>query len=332
MRAIVRELAVFMSLCLLAALPWLVKSAVYTGNPVYPFLARWFEPFADRAGQVHFDAKSFMAAPLPGDRSPARVVGLLWELSAGKEIGPALLLFLPMLVFFRGLRPQVKAILGYGAASFIVWACATYQEPRFLLGALPLVCLAAGRGFTRLSDLRPGRYLAAGALAAVCVLNLFWAVTNAGGLGVLGLLGGTEEREEYLLSFAERHDGRLYQYPVFDYINRALPADARILFVGENQGYYCDRDFAGASPFDTNPIVTAANRSEVPGDLAVWLRQEGFTHVLVNLSELSRTERTVGSLGWSNPRSRGLFIGLFEEGLYMKLLFEVGPVRLFAVL
>ncbi len=331
-RAIAGELAVFVSLCLLAALPWLVKSAVYTGNPVYPFLARWFEPFTARAGQVHFDAQRFMAAHLPGGRSPGRVVGLLWELSAGKEIGPALLLFLPMLVFFRGVRPQVKAILGYGAASFVVWACATYQEPRFLLGALPLVCLAAGCGFARLADMRPGRYLAAGALAAVCVLNLFWAVTNAGGLGLLGLLSGTEEREEYLLSFAERHDGRLYQYPVFDYINRALPPDARILFVGENQGYYCDREFVGASPFDVNPIVTAANRSNAVGDLAAWLREEGFTHMLVNLSELSRTERTVGSLGWTNPRSRGLFIALFEEDLYTKLLFEVGPVRLYEVL
>jgi hypothetical protein len=71
----------------------------------------------------------------------------------------------------------------------------------------------------------------------------------------------------------------------------ALPKSARVLFVGEPRPFLFPRQFVAASYYDScplrAPIERAANSEAVLG----WLRDQGFSHLLVNWGELDRLAR-----------------------------------------
>jgi hypothetical protein len=84
-------------------------------------------------------------------------------------------------------------------------------------------------------------------------------------------------------------------YPAAAQINRHLPADARILLVGEGRGYYIERAYAASTPFD--PILVerlAARAVRERLGLAALLRREGFSHLLVNRAEMARVADLAG--------------------------------------
>ena len=83
----------------------------------------------------------------------------------------------------------------------------------------------------------------------------------------LSYVTGQESRDAYLTRF-------LPDYPVFQYVNRELPATAKIylLFVGR-RGYYCERDYFHDGGELPGLLLSAIQTAKEPGQMGKHLKQ-----------------------------------------------------------
>jgi hypothetical protein len=274
------------------------------GNPVYPFASAWFGAPPGDSYRAALHRLDLERPELPAS-SPGEWLVLPWRFTMApwvrdEMIGPALLASLPILLFAGG--AGAAALLGLSGAYAAPWI-ATSPQARLFLHGLGLLAACAGAAWGRLlarsgSVARLGGCLLSVAIAAA-VLNL--AVAQRALSDPFQVVAGMESQDAYLSRMVEGH-------AAISFINRALPADSKVLFVGEIFGYHCRRPYLLGSKFDTPPIV--AYISAAP-DLEAFCRRlsaEGFTHVLYSQAQLRRfTSLPERYLAWPDERSRGIY-------------------------
>ena len=95
-------------------------------------------------------------------------------------------------------------------------------------------------------------------------------------------LSGKVSRDQYI----ERYRP---EYPVMQFINKNLPANAKVLFIFMgNRGYYCDRCYVFDMVRNKSMIANIIKNTHDPEALANILRKNGITHILTNISILNR--------------------------------------------
>jgi 4-amino-4-deoxy-L-arabinose transferase-like glycosyltransferase len=149
--------------------PWLIKNAVFVGNPVAPFFNEvfpnpHFTPSWENGYRAHFRSYSY-----PPDEYPWYTYPL--ELTVrGKRLegltGPIFLL--APLALFAWRKPAGKALLAAAAVSFLPWF--SNAGTRFLIPTLVFVSLALGLALLSL----PSRWAA----AAGCAVLLAHAISS----------------------------------------------------------------------------------------------------------------------------------------------------------
>ena len=160
------------------------------------------------------------------------------------------------------------------------------------------------------------------ALALMMLINLLSVAAMIPGYGLLGPALGRESREEFL-------SRTFYAYDAFRFCNERLPQSAKILFIGENQGYYCDRDFLANSPLDDNIIVGIVNSSNSGTEIGEKLKEMGITHVLYNASEAKRVDRDYSSFNWADEEAEARFLHFLFSGEFLRLVFSRSGVLIY---
>lgn len=213
---------------LFAATPWVLRSAIVTGDPFFPFFTEVFDSSRIHDTEItalgaHESIKGsglwyFLSFPWNIVMHPERFDG--WSKSPG---GLVLILGVPGL-FLGG--PKARRLGAFSLCGMVAFYhfqhLARYMLPFFV----PMMAVAAVPCVTP-----------KWARVAVPV----WVVGAAVGLTVFAAMVhfkvpaalGLEDREAYLTRRVER-------YPVFAYINRNLPKDAGILTL-DPRTYYIDR-------------------------------------------------------------------------------------------
>ncbi len=84
---------------------------------------------------------------------------------------------------------------------------------------------------------------------------------------------------------------------VAETLNRRLPEDAKILILGQQNGYYLER--VSVFDFDYNyPVLKRlTEKSSTPGGLYTQFRKNGITHILYNANSMLGTGIRVAGLG-----------------------------------
>lgn len=262
--------------------PWLVKSAIATGNPAYPLLygvfggPDWSLELGTRftnwqqgmgMGREPFD---YLLLPLRvillGDRGYDHFDG---------SLGAFWLVLLPLAMFFIRRNTLVRQCLGVAGLYFVFWAL-TAQQMRFLLPLLPLLALATATAVEEvICRLRTARerwvaQVLALLLAFALVVGVNAPVLAAGYRTLARYAGPTEPLLESVVP------------PVFRFVNKELPANARILFLGTNQGFFCHRDYLADSFFEASQITDWLAPAQDLAAVSELLRQRGVSHVLVD--------------------------------------------------
>ena len=181
----------------------------------------------------------------------------------------------------RGRLAGVMAIAGFGA-----WA-ATGTLPRFLT---PSVALLAALAASAAARSRAGRWASAVGLGTAVLFGAVFNVQQLAAIGGLRLLRGTAA------SVAPRwvsNDPRSLFAS-----SSSLPADARVLFVGEARGFGFPRRFIAPSQHDVSPLRAVLEGSVSPAAACGELRRQGFTHLLVNWGELGRLAASYPVAPW----------------------------------
>jgi hypothetical protein len=283
--------------------PWLVRNAILTGDPVYPFLSGLFA--APLAAHGMADVAR-VAALIPGSGwehpTAAQVATLTTFAPVGDAgaIGPAYLALLPVAAWaaWRGRRGLGGALAATACAAVAGWAAGP-PTGRYLLPALAPLAALAGAGAQRvlLAAPRPARRWLAGALAAVAVWSALGGTTPLE-LDRLACTLGRGSADEVMARYAS-------YWPAVRVVNERLPAGARVLLVGESRAMYLDRAVVLDDPFVTPLLATLAETQPSAEAVAAELGRRGVTHLLLNRREAARIAELNGRTEYLAPLSPG---------------------------
>ncbi|MCP4654617.1 MAG: hypothetical protein GY856_04260 [bacterium] len=272
---------------LLLSLPWILKAAWYTGNPVYPLLHEWFggpdwsSTLTAQLGAWH--ASIGMGRTL-GDYLllPLRVIlcGAHGYDHFDGALGRFWIVLLPLVLGFGLDRALVRRCLGTAGLYFVVWSL-TSQQMRFLIPILPLVAIATAVTLAEIWERLPSKH---GRMAArwFCLVV---AVGLVAGIHGRIISGGYRTAGIYL-----RAEGELTATvvpPVTAFINERLPPDARLLLLNTNAGFFCDREYIADSFFEASQIAEWLRPAATVAELRRRLAERGITHLLVENKDWS---------------------------------------------
>jgi hypothetical protein len=228
-----REAALFLFAAAIPAAPWLTRSWLWP-----------FGPWGDAAVSSWLTEVSLWRFP--------RDAGLLWR------YGPQWLLpaLAALALWRREPPPRLAIFLTLPAAALFLLVFRYHEAWRFLLPALPMLCLAAAHWARRWAPLLvfPALFLSSG--------NELYAVSGARS----GLMPGLPSREVYLRR-------SLPHYAFF----RDVPADYDVLLWREVRGYWLPAKWRWG-----DPRLQSQVRYDSPEEAHGAMLRLGVSHVLLN--------------------------------------------------
>ena len=337
----VAKVAVWCLLALAVGSPWYIKSAVYTGNPVYPFYSHifpshyWNTGLGDAydasnasfgvgatAKEIHSPTQAVLAPwnlmmyLLPGHltQSPKPFNDVPTPLAA---LSPLLLAALFFPAFSRGASGTVKALGLYALLSFLLWFV-TVEYVRYLLPALPAFCLLAAWVLARVWGTR---WRSRHALAGLGLCSLVFTLYVGAELvwQQAPVVFGWQSRDDYITR-------GFPPYPAMQFINSRLPQSARVVFYGSPYGFYCDKPYLWGDAQHSTLIPYDTFQSAE--DLRASLAKMGVTHLLVNWrpGNFPKDGNVRGEVGWVYALTDGAGPPLFEaHGVAVFALPEAKP-------
>jgi hypothetical protein len=294
-------LCVFVGAAMLSFAPWLIKNEVMTGNPVFPLSDQLFRASPPGWGAQQTEQWN-RGHRLPDvDRSLVARFRTLWRYipaDVDQRFGPGIILIALGGLFGRR-RDRVDGILlGVLVVQLMVWLFATHLYARFAVPLLIPLGILAGRAVmgTR-SWTRHWMVL------GVVVVGGAWNFTFAARLNGREAPGGASASLIY--------DGLVPGYEYFAAVNHELAPNAKLLVVGDARAFYFQRRTDYCVVFNRSPFVDVVETSDVEA-VVQWLRDRGYTHVLVHWNEINRLARTYG---FSSAITPDLFDRLTRAGL-----------------
>ncbi len=311
----------------LAVLPWVVRNAWLTGNPLYPFLASVFARFLPD-GKLQEVAHAASGIAGNADKGGALLASLTLRtfdpLGAAGWIGPLWLMLLPLWIgtLILGRRTPRALLLAGGVLGGLVAWTQFHQLGRYLLPLLVLAAAGIGMAWEQL-------------LSAASPTLKRTAVSFIGFVLLWGIQGGLNEEvfTRVACTFG-RSDPRVLLERYVTYwaavplVNEQLPEDATLLLVGEPRSFGLDRDVIVEDPFRKPYLVEAAEEAPSARALADLLRARGITHLLYNEQEAGRIARMRGRAGYladAAPPAAARLREFLDDCL--ERIGEAGPVR-----
>lgn len=273
------------------AAPWYIRTYLETGNPVYPFA---YEVFggkywsAENAATYRGEQVSFGVG-----RAPWELARVPWDLTVHPErylnqggvigaLGVPLLLAPILLGFVRGRPRGYWLLVTFCALNLIAWFWLS-QQSRYVLGLAPL--LAATVGWAAQDSLVQVRAWTRVAVAVQCVVTLIVFIVAAGSVGLVSAF------ESATVAFYSPRSERVHEflwerssvYRLARQIN-SMEAVRKIALYDEVLGYYFDKPYVWANP--GHHTLIPYDRLSTGRELALELHRQGFSHVLLNVSNL----------------------------------------------
>ncbi|MBN1825294.1 MAG: hypothetical protein JW958_03435 [Candidatus Eisenbacteria bacterium] len=284
-----REVLLFVGLSHILVVPWMVKAAAETGNPLFPMFpaALGGEGWSPELGRRLIDWQRSIGM----GRDARHWLLLPWNAVLHGQpvyrffdgvLSPALLLWTPW-ALWRGGR-TARWFLVIALAGVYLWGAGS-QQLRFLL---PVILLLAGIAGAHWRTEKGAAGTAQAALFAVVALLLIAPVARETARDALPVVTGRENRETYL-------SRKVQSYRAFREAERIVPPGERSLLVWENRGYYWRRPYGADSFFEASALAAAADEAGSPDRWLERLRREGYRWALVN-----RTLQNVFTR-WSPP-------------------------------
>lgn len=191
------------------------------------------------------------------------------------QIHPLWLVWIPLSLWMARGSDLVRRCLWISGLYFVSWSL-TSQQMRFLIPILPFLATAAAcslAGLVSRFEPRGGRRLGE-LLVVILIVGL---VVQSGGRF---MLGGWKLAGEYLSEGSTVRQAVVH--PVYRFINESLPAQARLLMVNTNHGFFCHRDYLADSFFEASQTRQLMMGCETKSEVAEVLRDHGLTHVLID--------------------------------------------------
>ncbi len=288
--------------------PWMWKSLFLTGNPVYPFAFERLGGLHISPPRMTYQMGEFREFPFRAARDwllHPRVLLKMSGLSNNSACGGLALAFVPALLLFRNVGVPVKLLAIVVLGRYLLWSNVSniirYFAPGLALIAVLAGALVGGWGRQRIA----ARTAGLAAVLALGAVNLYGSLIVAGGSVQFfwRLLGQDPERE---FMVRQRSSYPAPAYLACEAMNRGLPSDAGVLFVGEARGSFWRGRLSAATVFDIPPVLRIFSESRDIAHAQRKLHQLKVTHVMFNSLEARRIAG-YRLFDWPDARSRELF-------------------------
>ncbi len=319
-----KKLFLYFGIVFLLLSPWLIKNHVFTGNPVQPFLNTVLG-----GENLKISGQGVVGLPTPVGSAGFKIVdGLLspWTLTlAGRHgdsmgyVGPVLLLLLPCLLFIRKTDRLIKHSLALFCAGYLVWYMGA-SGYRYMLPLFVVLALCLGWAAYFISERFKVFKLLCTAILAVNFVAVFSMALT---LGFDVYFAQGVSRDDFLSVSRPSYPNP--PYAAIEWINKNLPQDSKVFFIGESRPFRMKRDFLSYSiELNVQPLMAYLKKAKDPDDFYALLRGENFTHLLINYREAIRN-LTYKEFDWTK-KEREIFDGFwkkhvaleyFREGVYV---------------
>lgn len=318
----------FLVLAFIAFCPWMVKNLIWTGNPFFPLLGNLFPSTrgifgGEGDGLSILERRDFLygengwqIAALPlriffsgQDDAPQFFDGVL---------NPMLILFLPWA--FKGKWADEKKRFFAFAGLYLLYALFLVEiRIRYILPIVPplVILLVYGIHNLYLRIARPAWLVAP--VTLLWLWNGVYLADHVRAVSPWDYFLGREGRDAYLSRM-------LPDYPAIQYINRALPPNARIyfLFTGRRV-YYSERDYFHDPGENAWVLARMIQTAHDASDLNFKLAQSGATHLLVREDLLQRFLND--NLAPEQSRLWGIFAQRHLQGLFQARGYSVYQIH-----
>ena len=275
--------------------PWLLKNLIETGNPVYPLA---YGVFGGDEWSPAMDAR-WKPAHAASEHELRRIPEHILGAAVYNKWTSALLfaLAVPSVLLWRRNRtlPVILSLMIWG---FATWWALTHRIDRFWIPLIPLLSLAAAATWL-ISRSRVWKTYLFTTIAAVTLFNVRFC-----GLALTGFHVGLMDLDA-VRQVTIRSDIR--------YLNGSLPANAKVLMVGEAEVFdatfpllyntvFDDCLFESWTSLPQDIQRPASQRRMLPPEVILQeLRRHGVTHVFVNWGAVLRYRMTYGYTEFVEP-------------------------------
>ena len=280
--------------------PWLVKNWVLTGNPVYPLLMNvWPSQHWSTAQAALFAEKHYPSFDIAGW---LQLGERFWQYSF-LETGavPLLLMTAPLVLLVRKADAETRRAGWLFVAAYVGWWLLTFRPWRFLFPALPLAALVGGVALCAFDGEHWMRWAMRGMVGlvfgiglSVMALNVMVDVEDPETLppqmSLVQYTLGQVERDEFISRMGW---GTLE--PIV-WMNRHLPAAAKVFYVGEARTYYARNPVVWSTAFDQHVLSEVSRRATTIPQWHDLLHQHGIAYIYINNVELARLDKSYGYL------------------------------------
>lgn len=302
----IKHAALFAAVAVVTVSPWLIKNVVLTGNPVFPLANHIFNAHPPGFGPKQSEQFDEGHQPTARDASMSGRFRLLWRHVLGdrdQRFGP--IVFALAAVALMMVRSRLTAALAVVLLIQLgVWMFATHLYARFAVPLIiPLIPLAASAMTLSFARVLIPLLLAGVAFNGLMTFRLYDE-------HVLRTTDGQRISLEGAVDIFITGE-----MPGFEYIgsiNANVPADGRVLLVGDARPFYCKAPTSYCVVFNQSRFVEMVETSSSLDEVMTWLRADGYTHVLIHWAEVARLKATYGFSEWITIT---LFDQLEEKGL-----------------
>jgi hypothetical protein len=269
--------------------PWLVKSLIYHGNPIYPVAYGIFGgPEWSAANDLFYKEK---AAEKGMGRGLVSFLLLAWNLSAhwerfeAQNPGPLPLVFLPLiLVTVWRTHALIRLLLGGLLLALLAWF-ASYQSVRFLIPHLAVLAAIGVVLMTR--RLHPSElpWLPRITILLIIVSGLVWSTWyRTASTAVLPAALGQIQRDTFI-------QASFNSYAAIRWLDAETQPGEPVVYIGEHRAAHAQNFRPITSDWFDTPRVLAEIRETATNEqlFARW-RRMGVRFVLINQAELSLYE------------------------------------------
>jgi len=234
-----KDIFIFGFFSLIPILPWLFRSYLISGNPVYPYATSWF--FKSQSAGLNLSQWLY-------SRTPINLAKALWGLvfTNSDILSPLILITLPLLligIYKNKLKEKFSGFFGIILGlSFIFWFLTPLNYNRFFLPLLPIYFLEAFLVIKKLQLPKAYLTICAVTLIATSILNLgFRSIAN---VKFLPYLLARESERSFMKKNLNFTAGNFYD---LDGKVSKLTKGKKVLVDGIHNQYYLNIDY-----FDIN--------------------------------------------------------------------------------
>ncbi len=302
--ALVKRFVLWAGVSLLLALPWLLRSYLYTGNPVYPY---FYSIFGGRFwGEVNAAQYATDQATLGLGKDPLFLLLAPYLMNVAPTASefneyPFGLSFalVPLLLaapFKPGKWSRTSIALAFFAVFGYVFWFFLVQGTRYIVPILPVLAFLAAESFLGIWNAGKGfaRYVGAAMLAASGVWGMYFAA-NVFAVPAIRVVLGAQSRSEYVAS--TQWMGTIL--PASEWINANTPKNSKVALFDVVFGFYIDRPILWANPNHSGTLLPWDDYRNADDWLSDFKRR-GYTYLLTDdaTTNLIKSDSSAMNQSW----------------------------------